>query len=159
MTEEPSPRLLRLINSLPEGAAAFDFLSEPRQLADLLAATRRGLPAVCGISSSLLSRFGDAAGRPNFKQFVGLAIAHLMAKHHGYEVSDRGVKVVADPVFASGARYRPRAAADRQRPISVAPNSSPQSLAARLVAALSDQELRELAETLPREFAHRGISV
>lgn len=161
MTEPPPPRLVRFMNSLPEGVEAFNFLSDPTQVAGLLDATRRSLPAVCGISAALFARFGQAAKRPQFKQFVGLAVRHLLETQHGYVVADRGVKVVGDPVFSSGARYRPAAPEGilrRPRALVAPATSQPPTLAARLLAALDDSELRDLAVAVPHEMARRGIA-
>lgn len=161
MADDLPPRLRRIMNSTPRGVEAFEFLKEPAQDGALLGATKRGLPAVSGISGALLARFGEASRQSQFKQFIGLAVRHLLETRHSYVLVDRGVKVVGDPVFASGSRYRPR---DRHEPFTEdhhgpAPSSnSMPTLMSRLVSVLDAAELRDLTVIIQRENARRQMA-
>src|ERR1700731_4774801 len=74
----------------------------------LLAAANEPRPPIGAVSKILVKRFGAEVRQTSVRQFVGLAVRGIL-EQHGFVVGCRGVRLRGDPVFRSGAIYRPRA--------------------------------------------------
>ncbi|TIN95448.1 MAG: hypothetical protein E5Y06_11880 [Mesorhizobium sp.] len=64
------------------------------------------------------------------RQFIGMTVKAVLATE-GYEVMETGVRIADDPVFRSGATYRPSTN-----------TAEPDDLLARFVSVLNVDELR-----------------
>jgi hypothetical protein len=96
---------MRGSTGLAIGAAVLETLK--REEPNLIAAAEQKRPPVAAVSGILLKRFGEEVKRTSVRQFIGLATRAIL-EEAGYEVAYRGVRIRGDPVFRTGAVYRPR---------------------------------------------------
>jgi hypothetical protein len=96
---------MRGSTALAIGAAVLETLK--REKPGLIAAAEQKRPPVAAVSGILLKRFGEEVKRTSVRQFIGLATRAIL-EDAGYEVAYRGVRIRDDPIFRSGAVYRPR---------------------------------------------------
>ena len=142
-------RIALLIESTPNGAAIFEFLSQTETVQGMMEASDRGLPAAGAVSRPLYTLFGDAVRVDNIKRAIGLFIGYLLGERH-YEVDRQGIKLRDDPVFSTASRFRRRIVAqfnDGRRA-----NPDPiEDFIERLLEGLSLQQLDFVAAAAHRQ--------
>jgi hypothetical protein len=98
-------RAVRGAMGLAIGGAILETLKKEKP--NLIAAAEQKRPPVAAVSRILLKRFGEEVKRTSVRQFIGLATRAIL-EEAGYEIEYRGVRIRGDPVFRTGAVYRPR---------------------------------------------------
>ena len=98
-------RAVRGATGLAIGGAVLETLK--REKPNLIAAAEQKRPPVAAVSRILLKKFGEEVKRTSVRQYIGLA-SRAILEEAGYEVESRGVRIRGDPVFRTGAVYRPR---------------------------------------------------
>jgi hypothetical protein len=146
-TTVPSKAMRRAIRSaraVLHGPKILEQIQQPKVRRLLTAAAHSGVPPVTAISEKLLEILPrkDAKLTP-VKQFTGLCVRAVL-EEEGFEVAETGVRVSNDPVFRTGATYRPTSG-DEQAAL---------GLLARIIDHLTDEEA-ELALTLLRKRQRR----
>ncbi len=105
MPSRSMTRAMRGSAGLAIGGAILETLK--REKPNLIAAAEQKRPPVAAVSRILLKKFGEEVKRTSVRQFIGLATRAIL-EEAGYEVESRGVRIRGDPVFRTGAVYRPR---------------------------------------------------
>jgi hypothetical protein len=88
----------------PRGTELVKFMQSPVALRLMATAIGKGLPAVAGLSTTLLERFGaDAVGPNAVKQRIG-RLARFALENSGYRLTGSR-PLSGDQLFVSGATY------------------------------------------------------
>ena len=127
--------------ALRNGAAMLETLKG--ELPRLIAAAKQSQPPVSAVSSILLERYGAEIQRNPVRQFIGLAVRAFL-EEAGYEVDGRGIRTRGDPIFRTGAIYRPRVDGGNA--------AEADDALARMMKSLSPDQARRAFRTLLRRF-------
>lgn len=100
-------RAKRSARAVIHGSEILEFMNRTSTLALLMAAVNAGEPPVMAVSAGLIKICGEAKAKlPPVKQFAGLCIRAVLERK-GYSVAETGVRVSNDPLFRTGATYKP----------------------------------------------------
>ena len=98
-------RAERAAARLPSGTAIFVRLQRPDARHLMVAAARRGVPPVTGISALLVAEFPIAELREyRMRQAIGIMVKAILLEE-GFEKVRSGVRIKGDPIFSSGSVY------------------------------------------------------
>lgn len=87
------------------GKALWQFLNTEEMLIRLDTTTFLKRPALEGLQSQLLEKFGKEIASDRWKQMIGRMVRQIM-EHRGYVLDQTGVRTRVGELFTSAARYR-----------------------------------------------------
>ena len=87
------------------GQELWDFITKPESRIRLITATELNRPAVEGIATPLLERFGDPVRDHQVRRMIGVMVKQVL-KEEGYTIKDQGIHVRTGNVFSTGTRYK-----------------------------------------------------
>lgn len=93
------------IATTPTGMALWKFLNEESTFIRLETSTALKRPALEGVQSQLLDKFGDQIRGDRWKQMIGRMTRQIM-EHHGYTLDQTGIRIRGGSLFSSAARYK-----------------------------------------------------
>ncbi len=93
------------LSDTPTGKALWEFLNSEKALACLDTTTYLQRPALEGLQSQLLAKFGEEIKPDRWKQMTGRMVRQIM-EHRGYQLDQTGVRTRVGELFTSAARYK-----------------------------------------------------
>lgn len=95
----------RAARSILRGPEIFAFVTRNKPLLLHSAKTNAEVPPIAVLGPLLYAEFADCVRNVRVKQWIGGLAKALLASEY-YEIRRSGVRIVGDPLFATGSTYR-----------------------------------------------------
>ena len=95
----------RAAQSILRGPEIFAFVTRSKPLLLRTAKKNPQVPPIAAIGPLLYAEFAECVQSVQVKQWIGALARALLATEH-YKINRSGVRIVGDPLFATGSTYR-----------------------------------------------------